>query len=54
MDLAGSIGPSIWPTRPCRTRPRWPWDAPPPNTGTWIVTTARNRAIDRLRRESSR
>ncbi|MGQ0846296.1 MAG: RNA polymerase sigma factor [Sporichthyaceae bacterium] len=32
------------------------WDAadPPPNPGGWIATTARRRAIDRLRRESSR
>ena len=33
---------------------RWPSDGLPPNPGAWIVTTARNRAIDRLRRESIR
>ena len=33
---------------------RWPLDGLPPNPGAWIVTTARNRAIDRLRRESVR
>ena len=33
---------------------RWPVDGQPPNPGAWIVTTARNRAIDRLRRESIR
>ena len=33
---------------------RWPSDGVPPNPGAWIVTTARNRAIDRLRRESLR
>jgi len=33
---------------------RWPVDGIPPNTGGWITTTARNRAIDRIRRESSR
>ncbi|MEO3859847.1 sigma factor [Acrocarpospora sp. B8E8] len=30
------------------------WDQTPRNPGAWIVTTARNRAIDRLRRESTR
>jgi RNA polymerase sigma-70 factor (ECF subfamily) len=33
---------------------RWPADGVPPNPGGWITTTARNRAIDRLRRESGR
>jgi RNA polymerase sigma-70 factor (ECF subfamily) len=33
---------------------RWPSQGEPPNPGAWIVTTARNRAIDRLRRESVR
>jgi RNA polymerase sigma-70 factor (ECF subfamily) len=33
---------------------KWPADGQPPNPGAWIVTTARNRAIDRLRRESVR
>src|SRR4029077_20862480 len=32
----------------------WPVDGVPPNPGGWIVTTARNRAIDRFRREASR
>src|SRR3569833_3396500 len=27
---------------------------PPPNPGAWIVVTARNRAVDRLRRETTR
>ncbi|MFJ1763716.1 RNA polymerase sigma factor [Amycolatopsis sp. NPDC088138] len=33
---------------------KWDDEAPPPNPGAWIVTTARHRAIDRLRRESTR
>ena len=33
---------------------RWPATGVPPNPGGWITTTARNRAIDRLRRESTR
>ncbi|MEU4497531.1 RNA polymerase sigma factor [Streptomyces sp. NPDC023998] len=31
---------------------KWPGDGLPPNPGGWISTTARNRAIDRLRREA--
>ena len=31
---------------------KWPIDGLPPNPGGWITTTARNRAIDRLRQES--
>src|SRR3954451_6866935 len=33
---------------------RWPETGVPPSPGGWIVTTAKNRAIDRFRRESSR
>ncbi|MEH1165323.1 sigma-70 family RNA polymerase sigma factor [Micromonospora sp. CPCC 205539] len=33
---------------------RWPVDGVPPSPAGWIITTARNRAIDRLRRESIR
>ena len=30
---------------------RWPRDGTPPNPGAWLTITARNRAIDRLRRD---
>jgi RNA polymerase sigma-70 factor (ECF subfamily) len=33
---------------------RWPADGLPPSPVGWIITTARNRAINRLRREASR
>ncbi len=33
---------------------RWPASGLPPSPAGWIITTARNKAIDRLRRESSR
>ena len=33
---------------------RWAVDGLPANPGGWITTTARNRAVDRLRRESTR
>jgi RNA polymerase sigma-70 factor, ECF subfamily len=33
---------------------RWPESGPPPSPAGWIITTARNRAIDHLRREAAR
>jgi RNA polymerase sigma-70 factor (ECF subfamily) len=33
---------------------RWPSTGPPPSPAGWIITTARNKAVDRLRREASR
>jgi RNA polymerase sigma-70 factor (ECF subfamily) len=33
---------------------RWPVSGLPPSPAGWIITTARNRAIDRFRREASR
>ena len=33
---------------------RWPEEGLPPSPAGWIITTARNRAIDGIRRESSR
>jgi RNA polymerase sigma-70 factor, ECF subfamily len=30
---------------------RWPRDGIPSNPGSWLVTTARNRAVDRIRRD---
>ena len=33
---------------------RWPTDGIPPNPGAWLTTTARRKAIDRIRRESKR
>ena len=32
---------------------RWPEDGLPPSPAGWIITTARNRIVDRLRREAS-
>jgi RNA polymerase sigma-70 factor (ECF subfamily) len=33
---------------------RWPVDGIPPNPGAWLTTAATRKAIDRIRRESSR
>src|SRR4051794_7647866 len=33
---------------------RWPASGIPPNPGAWLTTTAYHRAIDRIRRESTR
>ena len=33
---------------------RWPSDGRPPSPAGWIITTGRNRALDRLRREATR
>ncbi|SDI43291.1 RNA polymerase sigma factor [Nonomuraea jiangxiensis] len=32
---------------------RWPVDGVPPNPGGWLMTTARRRAVDRLRRDKA-
>ena len=32
---------------------RWPRDGMPPNPGAWLTVTARNRAIDRIRRDAT-
>ncbi|MFE2430390.1 RNA polymerase sigma factor [Streptomyces sp. NPDC059373] len=37
-----------------RALQQWPANGLPPSPAGWIITTARNRAIDRLRREASR
>ena len=33
---------------------RWPTDGVPPNPGGWLTTTARRKALDRIRRENKR
>lgn len=33
---------------------RWPAEGIPPNPGAWLTTTARNKAIDQIRREGKR
>ena len=45
-DLAEECAQDAF-ARPCG---RWPRDGVPRRPGAWLTTTARNRAIDRLRR----
>ena len=33
---------------------RWPTEGVPPNPGGWLTVTARNKALDRLRLETTR
>jgi RNA polymerase sigma-70 factor, ECF subfamily len=48
IDLAEDVVQEAF----ARALRRWPVDGLPPNPGGWITTTARNRAIDHLRREA--
>ncbi|HEX5558018.1 MAG TPA: sigma factor-like helix-turn-helix DNA-binding protein [Gaiellales bacterium] len=57
MGAAVEVRPLVEVYR-CSSRPsatsgsgRWPRDGVPPNPGAWLTVTARNRALDRLRRE---
>jgi RNA polymerase sigma factor (sigma-70 family) len=54
VRLLGDIGPAEEAVQDAFTVAVEKWDVLPANPGGWIVTTARNRAIDRLRRESTR
>ena len=55
VSSATSTSPKRWSRRRSSiASERWPETGLPPNPGGWITTTARNRAIDRLRREASR
>ena len=60
--MGAAVAPHTRPRRPRARRgrvqdafatalERWPRDGLPRTPGAWIVTTARNRAIDRIRRE---
>jgi RNA polymerase sigma factor (sigma-70 family) len=52
--LLGDIGLAEEAVQDAFTTALEKWTELPPNPGAWIVTTARNRAIDRFRREASR
>ena len=42
--------PKTWRTRPSSSRSSWPAAGIPENPGAWLMATAKNRAIDQLRR----
>jgi RNA polymerase sigma-70 factor, ECF subfamily len=50
IDLAEDAVQDAWAV----AAERWPRDGVPPEPAGWIITTARNRAIDRHRREARR
>lgn len=50
IDLAEDAVAEAW----VAALERWPADGIPPNPGGWLTTTARNKAIDRIRREGKR
>jgi RNA polymerase sigma-70 factor (ECF subfamily) len=50
IDIAEEAVQEAFATAVCK----WPETGQPPSPAGWIITTARNAAIDRLRRESSR
>jgi RNA polymerase sigma-70 factor (ECF subfamily) len=49
FDLAEEVAQEAFAT----AAERWPRDGVPANPGAWLVTTARNRAIDRIRRDKT-
>jgi RNA polymerase sigma-70 factor, ECF subfamily len=50
IDLAEEMVQEAFTTAVCQ----WPTRGMPPSPAGWIITTARNRGIDRLRREATR
>jgi RNA polymerase sigma-70 factor (ECF subfamily) len=50
LDLAEEMAQEAFVEAVCR----WPTEGVPPNPGGWLTVTARNKALDRLRRESTR
>lgn len=50
LDLAEEVAADAFAT----AVERWPVDGVPPNPGAWLTTAAKNKAIDRIRRENKR